>query len=108
MSGPATGRPLLLERSDLDRLLETLRADGITVLGPRRRDAAVVIDEIESTADLPVGWTDEQERGTYRLRPGREGELFGVRHGAGNWKRFLYPPVHTLWRARRDERGFDT
>ncbi|MFI5372211.1 MAG: 4Fe-4S dicluster domain-containing protein [Candidatus Eisenbacteria bacterium] len=106
MSATEAGRPLALERHDLDRLVETLRAGGATVLGPRRRDHAVVIDEIETTADLPVGWTDEQQPGRYRLVPGREGELFGVRHGATSWKRVLDPPLRTLWRARRDERGF--
>ena len=38
------------------------------VLGPTVRDGAIVYDELISTDDLPVGWTDEQNGGTYRLK----------------------------------------
>ena len=35
------------------------------------RDGAIVYDELDSGADLPEGWTDEQDGGTYRLRRAR-------------------------------------
>ena len=38
------------------------------VIGPAVRDGAIVYDVVESLSDLPVGWTDDQEAGRYRLR----------------------------------------
>jgi sulfhydrogenase subunit beta (sulfur reductase) len=53
----------------LDALIGQLSGDGYRVVGPTVRDGAVVYDEIASVADLPAGWTDEQDGGTYRLLP---------------------------------------
>ena len=36
---------------------------GFRVLGPTVRDGAIVYDDLESAADLPIGWTDEQDAG---------------------------------------------
>ncbi len=57
----------------LDRLIEALRDRGYRVLGPTVRDGAIVYDDLESAGELPIGWTDRQDGGTYRLerRDGR-------------------------------------
>jgi hypothetical protein len=34
---------------------------GYTLGGPTVRDQAVVLEEIDSTAELPAGWTDVQD-----------------------------------------------
>jgi len=39
---------------ELDRLLDALRADGRTLIGPVVRDEAIILDEIASAADLPA------------------------------------------------------
>jgi formate hydrogenlyase subunit 6/NADH:ubiquinone oxidoreductase subunit I len=75
-------------------------------VGPRVRDGAVVYDELRQPSDLPAGWTDVQEAGRYRLARREDGACFGFRPGPQSWKRFLSPPRVTLFRARRDERGF--
>jgi sulfhydrogenase subunit beta (sulfur reductase) len=67
------------------------------VIGPTIRSDAIVYDEIESTADLPAGWTDEQEGGTYRLRRRDDEALFGFNVGPTSWKNFLFPPKLQLW-----------
>src|SRR5579863_3444179 len=48
-----------------DVLLDALQRRGFRVLGPTVRDRAIVYDDIASLADLPRGWTDEQEGGHY-------------------------------------------
>ena len=58
----------ILRREHFDQLLAALKNRGYQVIGPTLRDGAIVYDELGSAADLPVGWTDEQEGGTYRLR----------------------------------------
>jgi ferredoxin len=92
---------VVFERGDFDALLGTLRDRGYRVIGPRIRDDAVVYDEIDSSSDLPEGWTDEQDGGTYRLHKRDDAALFGYAVGPHSWKRFLFPPSEVLWRAHR-------
>jgi hypothetical protein len=40
------------------------------------RDGVITHDEILSAAELPVGWTEEQEGGTYRLVATGTDEVF--------------------------------
>jgi formate hydrogenlyase subunit 6/NADH:ubiquinone oxidoreductase subunit I len=90
----------------LSGLIVGLRNDGFRVIGPRLRDQAIVYDDIESVADLPVGWTDEQDAGHYRVRRRNDAALFGYNVGPHAWKRFLHPPLLRLWRAERGPEGF--
>jgi sulfhydrogenase subunit beta (sulfur reductase) len=97
---------VLIERNELDRLLRVLQQLGYRVVGPTVRDGAIVYDELVSPEDLPIGWTDEQEGGTYRLRKRQDGAVFGYAVGPHSWKKFLHPPQLRLWRANRDAQGF--
>jgi ferredoxin len=90
----------------LDALLHALADAGYQVIGPTVRDRAVVLDEIESTDDLPRGWGDVQDGGTYRLRRRDDDAFFGWAVGAHSWKPYLFPPQVTLFSATRDEAGF--
>ena len=56
-----------LAAADLDRLLDALRADGRTIVGPTVRDDTIILDEILSAADLPAGRGAEAGPGRYRL-----------------------------------------
>jgi len=47
-------------------------------------------------ADLPAGWTDEQDAGVYRLRRRDDGALFGYNVGPHSWKKYLFPPSARL------------
>jgi sulfhydrogenase subunit beta (sulfur reductase) len=93
----------VIERESLDALLEALRQRGFTVIGPTIRDQAIVYDELSSSHDLPAGWTDEQDGGTYRLVRRQDEALFGYVVGPRSWKHFLHPPRLTLFRARRQD-----
>jgi ferredoxin len=97
----------VLERTDLDRLIELLRERGYQVLGPRVRDGAIVYDELDSPADLPVGWADEQDGGTYRLRKRNDDAVFGYAVGPHSWKKYLHPPLVRLWKASRKDQKFE-
>jgi ferredoxin len=95
----------LIDRAGLDALFDVLRRDGHELIGPTVRDGAIVYDTVEGTADLPVGWTDEQEGGHYRLRRRPDDALFGYAVGPHSWKKYLFPPRQTVFRARRGEHG---
>src|SRR5262245_66400590 len=95
----------VIDREGLDALLGALRQRGFTVIGPQVRSGAIVYDELASVADLPAGWVDEQDGGTYRLRPAEDGALFAHAVGHDSLKRFLFPPAVRTWRARADLTG---
>jgi formate hydrogenlyase subunit 6/NADH:ubiquinone oxidoreductase subunit I len=102
------GDQLLLAREDFQALLDALSERGYRVVGPTPRDGAIVYDEIRSVADLPAGWTDEQEAGTYRLKRRDDAALFGYVVGPHSWKKFLFLPELLLWKAERTPDGFST
>jgi ferredoxin len=84
----------------LGELVEALWRRGYRVIGPTVRDGAVVYAELESAEDLPVGWGDAQDAGTYRLVRREDESRFGYAVGPHSWKQFLQPPHVRLWRAR--------
>jgi sulfhydrogenase subunit beta (sulfur reductase) len=98
---------IIIERSDLQRLLDALTMEGYQVVGPRVRDGAIVYDSLESIEDLPIGWTDEQDGGTYRLTRRDDDALFGYVVGPHSWKRYLHLPEVRLWRAQCSGREFE-
>jgi ferredoxin len=89
----------------LDALVAALRERGYCVVGPTRRDGAIVYDEIASAAELPAGWTETQEAGAYRLERRADEARFGYPVGPHSWKRWLLPPRVRLWQARRGNGG---
>jgi ferredoxin len=105
MANGVPGGPWVVDAGRLDSLLQILEKAGFQVLGPTVRDQAIVYDGLASTADLPVGWTDEQEGGRYRMKPRTDGAFFGYTVGPHSWKRFLHPPLTRLCRAGRSESG---
>jgi sulfhydrogenase subunit beta (sulfur reductase) len=92
----------VISRDALQLLIDTLARQGYQVVGPTVRDGAIVYDEISSLRDLPAGWSDRQEAGRYHLERRDDDALFGFAVGPQSWKRFLHPPVETLWSARKD------
>lgn len=106
MADPATvGGAAMISHQALQELLDTLHSRDYEVIGPTVRDGAIVYDRIERLADLPAGWTDHQEAGRYRLERRADDALFGFTVGPQAWKRFLHPPVETLWTIHKGERG---
>jgi ferredoxin len=96
----ATVTAAVIEPKALDDLIGALRGRGFRVLGPSVRDGAIVYDELESASQLPIGWTDEQEAGTYRLERRDDEARFGYAVGPHSWKQFLFPARLRLWRVR--------
>ena len=91
----------------LEELFKALERRGYRILGPTVRDQAIVYDDIASPADLPIGWTDRQEGGRYRLHRRDDDALFGYAVGPHFWKKFLHRPTQRLWTAERTDSGVD-
>ncbi|MDR3691120.1 MAG: 4Fe-4S dicluster domain-containing protein [Fimbriimonas sp.] len=100
MSALSTDLVKVLQRSELGWLLAILRDRGYTVVGPTIRDAAIVLDEIASVEDLPIGMTAEEGPGGYRLLPRSDDAVFGFGVGPSTAKRWLLPTSRILWRTR--------
>jgi ferredoxin len=99
----SSSRPVsrIIDVDGLQALIDGLRRDGRRVVGPTIGDGAIVYDDVESVADLPAGFTDEQEPGRYALARRGDAALFGYAVGPHSWKKFLHAPALRLWRAIR-------
>jgi sulfhydrogenase subunit beta (sulfur reductase) len=95
----------VIEPEALEALVRALQDRGFRVLGPSLRGGAIVYDELESAAELPVGWTDVQDAARYRLERRDDEARFGYAVGPHSWKQFLLLARVRLWQARRDEDG---
>ncbi|MEO0592862.1 MAG: 4Fe-4S dicluster domain-containing protein [Myxococcota bacterium] len=92
--------------SALNFLIRQLVERGYQCIGPTVRDGAVVYGRVKSVGELPLGITDRQDPGHYRLENDETTGFFGHVVGPTPWKRFLFPPQQRLWRLARDGGGF--
>ena len=93
-------KPLFLERNALDELIQILRDEGYTVLGPTVLNDAVMIRPIRSMEELPRGIQDEQDGGHYRLTEGDPDLTFEYVVGPNGPKSYLFPSKLKLFGFR--------
>lgn len=107
MGDPATAmNSVFLPKEAFQSLLDCLITAGYTVLGPTLSQNAIIYDEIRQVDELPVGWTDQQEPGKYRLQKREDDAYFGYVVGPHSWKKYLFPPVTKVGSATRVELGW--
>jgi ferredoxin len=94
--------PAVLSRAGLDELISVLIGEGYRVVGPTKRDEAIVLAELDSGDQLPSGWGVESAPGHYRLTRRSDAAVFGHSAGAQSWKQFLHPPRQQLWSSDGD------
>jgi len=86
----------------IQQLFSVLLDRGYVLIGPTIRENAIVYDEITSASDLPVGFTDIQNGGAYRLGKRNDKAFFGFAAAANSWKSFLLTPKERMWSAKRE------
>jgi ferredoxin len=91
----------------VDEVIGALRRRGYVVIAPTVHESAIVLDEVDGVAELPVGWSDEQEAATYRLHRRDDRSLFAYAVGPYSPRRYLTAPRKTLWSALRTGDGFE-
>lgn len=89
----------IIETSELDKLFSALKEKGFKLIGPTVESEAIVYSEINESKDLPIGITDKQSPGIYRLEKNDSGTYFHFTVGPQSWKKFLYPPIQKLYTA---------
>ena len=97
---------VVLRASEIGKLIGTLQHRGFAVLGPTVRDGAILYSELESAADLPAGWSDEQGPGRYRLTRRDTPAYFANGLGPQSWKKYLHPADVRLLAAERSNGNF--
>ena len=106
MTSPHPGSWHWLDAHGLQAVIDVLRADGHRVVGPRVADGAIVIRDLDSVADLPAGWLDEQDGGSYRLRHDPAAGTFDHVVGPHSLKNFLFPARETIASFTRQDGGW--
>ncbi|MFZ2012676.1 MAG: 4Fe-4S dicluster domain-containing protein [Nocardioides sp.] len=96
----------VLSLDGLQGLIDALAADGFQVIAPVVGDGAIGYGAVARVADLPVGWGDEQDAASYRLRRRDDEMVFGYANGPQSAKPVFFPARDLLWRAHREADGF--
>lgn len=99
---------VVVRRKNIQKLLDVLKSEGYRNIGPSLQDGAIVLDDISTADELPVGWKDEQESATYRLQKLHDDALFGYVVGPQSWKKYLFPPKQLVTKATRTRTGWKT
>ena len=91
---------------DFPAFFARLRKQGYTPVGPKVADGDLTYSPLSSVADLPIGWTDKQKAGVFRLERGNGQAFFGYGVGQHSWKKFLFPANQVLWEAEQTDAGW--
>lgn len=94
-----------IDRQHVGILFSALKKQGYTLVGPSLQGGAIVYDHLDTIDDLPIGWTDSQDAGSYRVERREDEALFGYNVGPHSWKKFLFPPHTRLWQGHKTEDG---
>ncbi len=95
----AADTTVVIDVAGLQGLIDLLRGDGWTVIGPTVADGVIGQREITSVDGLPRGVGDEQDAARYRLRERGDDALFGYVVGPQSWKSLLFPARALLRRS---------
>jgi ferredoxin len=98
--------PGFLPRSSLSTLFNVLVQAGYKVYGPKVRDGAILFEYLDDLDALPVGVTNDQQPGHYRLDSGESQRLFSWNHGPQGLKPLCFAPREVLWQESTQPYGF--
>jgi hypothetical protein len=90
----------------LQPLIEALRAEEYAVVGPKVSGEAIVLAELESAAELPVGWGVDLSPEGYRLRRRADGRRSAIAPGQDPGNPTRIRRGLQLFTTRRDPDGF--
>jgi ferredoxin len=90
----------------LQELLDQLTALGFDTIGPTVDQQAIVYRSVRNVSELPRGWTDSQQAGTYRLVRTENARYFGFNSSPESWKKYLFPPRQEMSHATLRDDGW--
>lgn len=92
----------VLQPDQIDDLIQGISYANYHVIGPTKKDGVIAYDPIESADDLPKGIIDIQSPGKYALQSVQSSRFFGYTVSPYSWKKYLYPPIQTLFKAEKN------
>ena len=98
----------LLPKKNFSQLFQALKQLGYRTIGPVLSQGAIQWKEIATPDDLPKGWKDQQEPGSYRLEPDPGQRYFNIVHGPNSLKPLTFTPRETLLILDRQHSTFST
>jgi len=101
------GTKVVVEANALEALIAALLKSGYKPIGPKVRDGAIVYEPLTNASELPVGLSDDQDGGRYRIVEGTQGSFFEYLVGPYGWRRYLFPQKQKMWAANRTDKGLD-
>ena len=99
---PRVAASVVIAKASMQKVFDNLRESGFSLVGPTVRDGAITLDAITQMSELPVGWTDQQFPGRYRLKQTREPQYFAYSCGPQSWKQYLHPSRLTLFSVEKE------
>lgn len=96
---------LFLPRHRLQSLIDHLLKQGFEVLAPHVEDGAILYRPTQTVNQLPIGITQHQAPGQYRLKQGASPRCFGWANGPQALKPLTFTPRETLWRSELQPDG---
>lgn len=94
----------VLNAERFQSLFDILGEKGYQTIGPTVGNGAVIYDQIRGIDDLPIGYTDQQQPGSYRLVKEKRRGFFDYVVGPETLRKYLHPPTETICGATRDRR----
>lgn len=87
----------VLDHDSLRNLLENLRTSGYQIIGPKLKDQTIAYDYLASFEDLPLGYADDQDNGSYRVHKIKDNSVFSnYTVGQNSIKQFIFPANKTI------------
>lgn len=93
---------VVIKKPELAALVVVLRERGYQTVGPQIKDEVLQYGPIETIADLPQGYTSQQDSARYRVEDGGHSRYFTITHGAQTWKQFIFPARKDLFTLKKE------
>jgi ferredoxin len=100
-SSLSTSRFVHIDKPQLQAIIDDLRSRGYRTIGPRVADAAIVYDDLVSIDQIPLGYIDRQDGGTYRIEKSADGAWFDYVVGPHSLKNYIFPPRDIVLELQR-------
>ena len=94
-----------LARARLQSLIDAVMSSGYRVIGPQVKDGTIIFDQMNDVSQLPMGVSDKQLPGAYKIRSNNNGRHFSWANGPQAIKPYTFAPRENLWRSTRNNKG---
>lgn len=98
-------RQQFLFHDQLQQLINILRDNGYSCIGPQVKDNAIIYDDLTHARQLPWGVRDHQRPGEYLLEQTNENQAFSWANGPQGLKPLLFKASETVWTVKKNATG---